>query len=309
MALPSFVVSGLGFAKLNAVTMPATDIAYSPNLGIEPFRSGGDISASMIRRAGARPVFRFNAPLDVVWTTLASFLPVALTAFEMHSALFSGTDRTGTGATQYKLDTVNGDAYALITSIYPTGGPVPVILAEVTIFLCAKQGLIDPVTSSTGALPTLAATPNIHTLGPMMDDTATKWGLKTWRIDTGVEMMPLQSDGFFYPTTYRIGAIQAIATLSHADPVTMFAALTGDGKDASGAGIILYARAYNMTTKALTTTGYSFTFLNAFASLDQIRLVGTDIPETGVTLSSYSAPGTLTHPITVATSATLPVAA
>jgi hypothetical protein len=56
----------------------------------------------------------------------------------------------------------------------------------------------------------------------------------------------------------------------------------------------------------LTTTGYSFTFLNCFASLDQILLAETNLPETGVTVTSYAAPGALTHPITVATSATLP---
>lgn len=302
----AFTVSGLGFAKLNATTMPVTDIAYSPNLGVEPFRSGGDINPSMVRRAGARPVFRFNAPLASVWTALASFLPVTLSAFEMHAALFSGTNRTATGATQFKLDTVNGDAYGLITSIYPTGGPVPVMMAEVTVFLCSKLGLVDPVTSSTGALPSLGATPDLHTSGPMVDNASAVWGLRSWRIDLGVGMEPIQADGFFYPTAYRAGSIQASAVVAHSDVAALYAALTSDGKDATGAGFILYARGYNMTTKVLTTTGYSFTFANAFASLDQIRLAGTAQAETGITLTSYAAPGTLTHPVTVATSATLP---
>jgi len=88
--------------------------------------------------------------------------------------------------------------------------------------------------------------------------------------------------------------------------VAVYAALTGDGLDATGAGYLIYARAYNTTTKLLMATGYSFTMLNAFASLDQIRLSGTSMAETGITLTTYAAPGTLTHPITVATSATLP---
>jgi len=302
----AFTVSGLGFAKLNATTMPATDISYSPNMGVEPFRSGGDISASMIRRSGGRPVFRFTAPLASVWGALSSFLPVTLSAFEMHAALFSGTARTSSGATQFKLDTTNGDAYGLITGIYPTGGAVPVVMAEVTVYLCSKAGLVDPVTSSTGTLPTLGATPDLHTIGPMVDNATAQWGLKTWRIDTGVGMEPIQADGLFYPTTYRVGAIQASATVAHADVVTLFASLTSDGKDATGAGFILYARGYNMTTKVLAATGYSFTFANAFASLERISLGGTAIADMGVTLTSYAAPGSLVHPITVATSATLP---
>lgn len=303
----AFTLSGMGFAKLNTTTVPILDVTHTPNMGTEPFRSGGDISASLIRRSGGRPAFRFTAPLDAVWSTLSSFLPVTLTACEMHIALFTAAGiRTSAGATQIKLDTTNGDAYAVITGIYPSGGAVPVILAEVTVSLCSKAGLLDPVTTSTGALPTLAATPNLHTMGPIVDNATAKWGAKSWRIDTGVAMEPVQADGFFYPTTYRVGAIQASCTIAHADPVALYSALTGDGKDATGAGFIVYARAYNMTTKVLDTIGYSFTFLNAFASLDQIRLSGTSVPETGVTLTSYSAPGTLTHPITVATSATLP---
>jgi hypothetical protein len=302
----AFTISGLGFAKLNTATMPVTDITYSPNLGAEPFRSGGDLSASMVRRAGARPAYRFAAPLASVWGALTSFLPVTLTAFEMHAAVFSGPSRTAAGATQIKLDTTNGDAYAQITSVYPTGGAVPVIMAEVTIYLCSKAGLVDPITSSTGVLPTLAATPDLHTTGPLVDNATGVWGTRSWRIDLGVEMEPIQADGFFYPTTYRAGRVDARATIAHADAVALYAALTSDGKDATGAGFILYARGYNMTTKVLTTTGYSFTFAKAFASLDQIRLAGTASPEVGVTLTSYADPGTLTHPITVATSATLP---
>lgn len=302
----TFTISGLGFAKLNSTTMPVTSISYSPNMGTEPFRSGGDISASMIRRAGGKPVFRFAAPLASVWSALSSFMPQALTAFEMHAALFSGGSRTSTGATQFKLDTINGSAYAVISSVYPTGGAVPVVMAEVTVYICSTAGLVDPVTSSTGALPTLGSTPALHTIGPMVDNTTAMWGVKTWRIDTGVSMEPIQSDGFFYPTSYRVGSIQASATMAHADAVSMYSALTSDGKDSTGSGFILYARAYNMTTKVLDTTGYSFTFAKAFASLDQISLNGTDLPETGVTMTSYADPGTLTHPITVATSATLP---
>lgn len=304
----AFTVSGMGFAKLNTTTIPVTDITYSPNMGVEPFRSGGDISASMMRRTGGRPVFRFSAPLASVYSVLSSLLPVTLSAFEMHSALFTGVARVSTGATQYKLDVTNGDAYALITGISPSGGAVPVVMAEVTVYLCSKAGIIDPVTTSTGALPTLANTPALHTAGPMVDNATTLWGVKSWRIDLGVSMEPIQADGFFYPTTYRVGAIQASATVAHADVSTLFAALTSDGKDATGAGFILYARAYNMTTKVLDTTGYSFTFTNAFAALDQIRLSGTSLAETGVTLVSYSAPGTLTHPVTVATGATIPTA-
>lgn len=162
------------------------------------------------------------------------------------------------------------------------------------------------MTSSTGALPSLASTPNLHTTGPLVDNTSAVWGLKSWRIDPGVVMEPIQSDGFFYPSTYRAGAIQATATVAHADAASLYAALTSDGKDATGAGLILYARGYNMSTKVLAATGHSFTFASAFAALDQIRLAGTSSPEVGVTVSAYAAPGTLTHPITVATSATLP---
>lgn len=302
----TFSVSGLGFAKLNALTMPITSIEYSPNLGAEPFRSGGDINPSMVRRAGARPVFRFTAPLDAVYGAIASLLPVTLSAFEMYSTIFSGPLRTATGATAYKLDTTNGDAYACITGISASGGAVPLALAEVTVYLCSKAGLINPVTTSVGALPTLGATPNLHALSTMVDNATGRWGVKNWRIDVGLAMEPIQMDGMFFPTSYRLGAISATASIAHADVVAIYGALTGMGKDATGAGFILYARAYNMTTKLLDTTGYSFTFTNSFAELDSLQLNGTDIANAVLRLTSYSVPGILVHPVTVATSATIP---
>lgn len=302
----SFSVSGLGFAKLNTTTMPITSIEYSPNLGVEPFRSGGDIAPSMVRRAGARPVFRFTAPLDSVYGVLGSLLPVTLTAMEMYSTIFSGPLRTATGATIYKLDTTNGHAYACISAISASGGPIPLALAEVTVFLCSNAGLLNPVTSSTGALPTLGATPNLHVLSTLVDNATGRWGVKNWRIDVGMNMEPIQMDGFFFPTDYRLGAISATASIAHADVVAIFGALTGLGKDGTGAGFILYARAYNMATKLLDVVGYSFTFLNAFAELDSIGLQGTDIANAVLRLTAYAAPGTLVHPVTVGTSATIP---
>lgn len=301
----SLQVSGLGFAKLNTATMPCQTISFSPNLGVEPFRSGGDLAPSMMRRAGARPVFRFTAPLDSVYAALASLLPVTLTAFEMHVAAFTAGVRQSTG-TQYKLDTTNGDAIALITGISAAGGPVPLAMAEVTIFLTSKQGLIDPVTTSTGALPTLGSTPNLHVLSTLVDNLTAKWGVNEWRIDIGCTMDPIQTDGLFYPTGYRMGAIGASATMTHTDVTAMYTMLTGDGYDATGAGLILYARAYNMTTKVLTTTGYSFTFTNAFAELTDITATGNEKATLALRLSAYAAPGTLTHPVSVATSATVP---
>lgn len=303
----TFTISGMGFAKLNTTTMPIMSIEYSPNMGVEPFRSGGDINASMVRRAGARPVFRFTAPLDAVWTTLNSFLPVSLTAFEMHAATFSATGiRASTGANIYKMPLTGAKCFAVISSISAAQGSVNLCLAEVLVYPTSDDGLTDPITTATGALPTLGSTPNLHVLGPIVDDTTARWGVRQWRIDLGVGMEPIQADGFFYPSAYRVGAIQATASINHSDISAIYTALTSDGKDAAGAGVILYARAYNMTTKVLTTTGYSFTFANCFASLDSMRLSGTDIADTTLRLTSYAAPGTLTHPVTVATAATLP---
>ena len=101
-------------------------------------------------------------------------------------------------------------------------------------------------------------------------------------------------------------AIAATASVTHADISAIYSALTSDGKDATGAGIILYARAYNMTTKVLDTVGYSFTFATCFATLDRMALSGTDLADSTLRLTAYAAPGSLVHPVTVATSATIP---
>jgi hypothetical protein len=304
----AFNLSGLGYLNLNGTTVPVQGISYSPNLGKEPFRSGGDLSPSMMRRAGSRPAFRLTLPLDTAYSVLGQFLPVNLSAFTMYQAAFSGTPalRVGTGATTLGMTPTTGLAYGLITRIYPNGGAVPMMLADVLVLMCATDGLADPMTLGSGTIPTLGANPTLHTLGPMVDNATARWGVKSWSLDTGIGLEPIQNDGLFYPTTYRLGAIQAIATVSHNDVVALGAAIGDLGKDSAGAGFILYARAYDSAAKTLLATGYSFTMAKAMASIESNGAQGTDRAEMQLQLSTYAAPNALTYPITVATSATLP---
>ena len=308
-----FVPQGMGFASLtksggSVTTMPCISISYSPNMGVEPFRSGGDINASMMRRAGSRPAFRFTAPLASIYGAFASMLPVTLTTFKMFAAPFTGIQRGVTAAPGWSLN-ADGFAYGCITRIYSVGGQLPLVLAEVTVLLCSTKGLLDPVSGITENIPALSTTPPLHALGPMLDDTTKVWGVKGWSIDVGLGMEPIQTDGMFYPTDYRLNEINATASFPHADVSSWYTNLGGDGKDATGAGIILYARAYDMTTKTLTTTGYSFTLATSFVELDTLELSGTDLANAVIRVSAYAAPGSLVHPISVATGATLPVPA
>lgn len=305
----TFNQSGLGFAKINSTTVHVTDVSYSPAMGTEPFRSGGDLTPSMIRRTGGMPVFRMTMPLASAWTALGSFGPVALTACEIYLATFTAGIRQTTGANIYRLDVGGVPAatgFACISRLYPGGGEIPVIMAEVTCYLASGNGVSDPVVTTTGSLPTAPAAPVLHALSTVVDNATGLWGLTSWAIEVGIGMEPVRADGLFYPTAYRFNQVAASASIAHRDAVAIYAALTGDGKLATGAGIILYARAYNSTTQLFDTTGYSFTFANCLASLESFSVSGTDVPSVGMTLTAYAAPGTTSLPITVATSATIP---
>lgn len=305
----TFTVSGLGFAKLNTTTVHVTSISYTPNLGVEPFRSGGDIAPSMIRRTGSRPVFRLTMPLDDAWTALGALGPVKLTAAEMYAATFDTTTptayRVGTGANKWSITAVTGLAWGIISRVYPAGGGLPMMLADVLVYFATTDGLTDPVTNASASLPTAPAAPVLHVLSTLTDDGTNRWGLTNWSIDFGCAMEPVQSDGLFYPTTYRFPSIDARVNIDHKDIAAIYTSLTGDGKIAS-TSFILYARKYNASTQLLDTTGYSFTFAKAFASLDNMTLAGTDVPRVGMTLSIYNTPGTLTIPCTVSAAATIP---
>ena len=263
----------------------------------------------MIRRTGGMPVFRMTMPLVSAWTALASFGPVALTACEIYLATFTAGIRQTTGANIYKLNvggTPAATGFAVLSRVYPAGGELPVMMAEVTCYLCSGDGISDPVTTTTGALPTAPAAPVLHALSTAVDNTTGLWGLTSWSLDIGIGMEPVRADGLFYPTSYRFNQVAASASIAHRDAAAIYTALTGDGKLASGAGIILYARAYNSTTQLFDTTGYSFTFANCLASLESFGASGTDVPNVGITLTAYAAPGTTSLPVTVATGATIP---
>lgn len=307
----TYTVSGMGFAVLGTTTCHVTDVEYSPNLGLEPFRSGGDIAPSMIRRTGARPVFRLTMPLSDAWTALAALGPVALSDAAIYLAVFDTTTptsyRTATGATKFAKPASGSQQWACISRIFPQGGgSMPVMMAEVMVYWASVDGVTDPIVTSVVALPTAPAAPTLHVLSTLTDDGTNRWGLTSWSIDFGIGLDPVQSDGFFYPTTYRFNEINASVRIAHKDAVAIMAALTGDGKIAS-TSFILYARSLsNGATPVLGSTGFSFTFTRAFAQIESIALSGTDVPAVGVSLSVYAAPGTLTVPCTVSTSATIP---
>jgi hypothetical protein len=309
----AFNLNGLAFASLtphggSAIVAALTGQSYSPKLGVEPFRSGGDLSPSMMRRAGAQPAIRITVPLATAWGLLASFVPIQLDSFTLYEASFTGTPalRIATGATTLALTATTGLAFAYISRIYFSGSATPLALADITILLASTDGQTDPITIGTGSVPSLAANPTLHTMGPLVDNTTAKWGVQSWSLDTGISIEPIQTDGFFYPTTYRVNAYQATATIQHNDTPALLSALGDSGKDGTGAGFILYARAYDSAAKATLTTGYSFTFTLGLANIDTVAVEGTNRAQAAIRVQSYTASGALTFPVAVATSASFP---
>jgi hypothetical protein len=308
----AFNLNGLGYASLTtggSNVLALMGQAYTPQLGVEPFRSGGDLQPSMMRRAGAQPAIRLTMPLSTAWTLLASFLPVQITAMTLYEAVFTGTPalRQATGANTLSLTATTGLAYAYISRVYFQGGVVPLAVADVTVVLAATDGQTDPVTiANAGTLPTLGSNPVLHTMGPLVDNATANWGTQQWAIDCGLGLEPIQSDGLFYPTTYRLGAIQAMVTIQHNDTVALSTSLGSLGKDGTGAGFLLYARAYDAAAKTTLTTGYSFTMAKGMANIETVSVEGVNRAQAAVRIRAYAAPGSLTFPIVVSTSATLP---
>lgn len=310
----AFNLNGLGWATITTAagsnTIPLTGIAYSPNLGREPFRSGGDLTPSMMRRAGGRPAFRMTMPLDTAWVIFGQFLPISVTAFVMYEASFAASGsvylRVGTSATTLAITSTTGGAIGLITRIYPSGGAVPLMLAEVTILFTATDGLTDPVTVGSASLPGAPSNPILHTIAPFVDNATARWGIKSWALDTGIGLEAIQNDGLFYPTGYRLGALQPSISIAHNDVVALYAAFGDSGKDGTGAGFLVWARAYDAAAKTLQATGYSFTMAKGLAAIESLGAQGTERSELALTISAYAAAGSLTYPIAVATSATLP---
>ena len=95
-------------------------------------------------------------------------------------------------------------------------------------------------------------------------------------------------------------------TIQHNDVVALSTSLGSLGKDGTGAGFVLYARAYDSAAKVLQTTGYSFTMAKGMANIETVSVEGVNRSQTAVRIRAYAAAGSLTFPIVVATSATLP---
>lgn len=297
------VVYSMAPAKLNTTVVPVERIGFSAGIIANPHQHSGNEYPTLVAIPGATPRITLTIPFRAAYDVLGLGINV-LTAFELYLAKFASLTRaSGSVHTKWALS-ASCTAAAMITgaSVNQDG----LLMAEVEVYPLSNNGTTHPLTKTdNNALPSLAAQPTLHTLGPMSINGTVVPGLSTAGLELGQRMEVQRTDGAPYPIlAVRVDAAPRI-TASHADPVTMYNQLGSImGADIT-ANVVAYFR--QLTAAGLVDTGSTAVSVTVASG----RVVPLEVADSqgqvatlGVEVHGLSS--STTHPFAMSVSATAP---
>ena len=298
------LIHSLAPAKIGTTVVPIKSFSLSPAIMTALDHHSGNEYATMVKTSGADPRIRLTMPFQPAFD-LIGFTVYKATAFEIYMALFTDYARqAGAVHTKYALAASATAAIQMIGVSVDQDGD---LMAEVEVIPLATDSTTHPLLkSNSNSLPTLAAQPTLHTLGPLSVNGTVYPGLSSAGVDLGQAMDAKRHDGDLYPRiAARLGGSPRMFG-DHADGSTFAGLTTLLGLNIT-ANLIQYFRRYDAVTGVCSdavATAVSFTMASS-------RLQPTDLSVSHLQVSriGYEAFGlssTTTHPIAVSVAATVP---
>jgi hypothetical protein len=293
--------------KLGTTVLPVRNWSLDPGLRSELDINSGHGYATAHRLNGANPRLQatvpFRAAYDLLGRTVNNF-----SVMEAYLTRYSSTTLLPLGSTSHPKFSLSASCYAAVWISGVTCSPDGVADAIVEILPISNNGTTKPVEySNAGTLPTLAAMPVLHTLGPISTGGTVRTGVAGMSVDFGLDVKAETSDGGQYPIA--VAQVQAMPsmTVEHADPYALTTALDLDGSSVTQ--VILYLRQYNATTKIIDSGATAVSFTSTGRNMISPISAGQgEYARTGISIACVSSDGT-THPIAIAINATAPALA
>jgi len=292
--------------KFGTTVVAIKSVGFSPGILAEMDFHSGNPYASLVRVPGATPRIVVSGPFAPIYAALSGgFGLTKLTAFEVYLAKFTdGIRSASSDHTKFALDT------GCVAHAFITGAAVDqdgLLMATVEIHPLADDSTTYPIAqTSNNALPTLAAQPDLHTLGPVSINGTVYPGLMSAGFDLAQGFVAERSDGDLYPKVGRKLDATPRLFAEHSDPQAICNVLGLNGLSISS-NVVQYFRKFNATTGLVSNDASSAISLTIAAGrahpLDLSAEQG-GISRQGIEFLPTSS--TATHPIAYSASATVP---
>lgn len=292
--------------RLGSTVVAIKSIGLSPGILAEMDFHSGNPYPSLVRVPGATPRVVITGPFAPIYAALSGgFGLTKLTTFDVYLAKFTdGIRSASSDHTKFALAT-SAVAHAFITgaSVDQDG----LLMATVEIHPLAADSTTFPLAqTANNALPTLAAQPDLHTLGPVSINGTVYPGLMSAGFDLAQGFVAERSDGDRYPKVGRKLDATPRMFAEHSDPQALCNLLGLNGLNIS-ANVVQYFRKYDATTGLVSNDASSGISLTVAAGRAHPLDLGADqgaMARQGVEFLATSS--TATHPIAVSTTATVP---
>ncbi len=295
------VIYGLSPCKLNSAVLAIDRLQLPPDIAADSFRHSGNEFASAIVVPGASPRVRFQTPFYDAYS-LIGLKGLKLTTFEVYFAKFVDSLRTTSNARKYSL-TSSCTAFAYIRSA--SVGQRGIVMAEIEVVPLSNTGMAHPLTAADdGAVPAVSAQPTLHTLGPATINGTTVGGFNNFSLDLGQNVEAPAGDGDLYARVCAWMGGDPVISVEHSDPVTLGTTLGLTGA-ALTSNYIQYLRSYDSTNHITLSTGLSLTIASGRVIPEEFGADNQGVSRGGLRVSALSTSST--HPIVIATGATVPV--
>ena len=292
--------------KFGSTVVPFKSVGFSAGILAELDFHSGNPYGSLVRVPGASPRVVLTMPFAAAYAALSGGLGLTkLTAFEIYLAKFTdGIRSASSDHTKFALDS-GAVAHAFITGAACDQDGL--LMATVEVHPLADDSTTFPlVQTSNNALPTLAAQPDLHTLGPVSINGSVYPGLQSAGFDLAQGFVAERSDGDRYPKVGRKLDSSPRLFAEHSDPQAILNALGLNGASIS-ANVIQYFRKFDATTGLVSNDASSAISLTVAAGRAHPMDLGVDqngIARQGIEFIGTSS--TATHPIAVSVTATVP---
>lgn len=295
----------LGPLTIGATTIGVRAHGFSPGILSEIQEHSGLPYPHAEVIPGAAPTIRFTAYAADIYALVGADFFLATSTFDLYLSKYSGAIRSSSNDhTKLALNTSCTAAITLDSLSVSQDGTVR---AECTAVLLANTSTDNPfVLTSNNALPSLTASPILHSLGPTVIDATGLPGDRAYSLDLGHTLEVDRSDGDLYPRAAALVRGSPILRVEHADPVAVLTTLGLLGTQPS-TSLIQYGRRVGSDGTLGASNGLSLTIALGYLKPVEVNSEQGRISTGGFEIVGRST--STTHPVAVSTSATVPAAA
>ncbi len=295
------VLTSLAPITLGSTTLPIANLRVSPDVATQMHRDSGNEFPGVQATLGGAPKISFDCTAAEAYTAIG-FKGTQFTTCDVYLATFaSGIRSAGSGHPKYSLAS-SAKAFAYIRSI--SCSQHGIAMASVEVMLLSSDGVTHPISAGTASLPSLSGQPALRTLGPGKINGTAVAGLVSMNLDLAPSVEAILSDGSLYPQVCAYTGGSPVFTVEHADPETLRGILGFQGV-ALASNYIQYLRDVDATTQTLSTTGISLTVSSGRVIPAEFGADNLQVAKGGYRVECLST--SATHPVILATGATVPV--